>query len=80
MKIKRNPNWLEDNDWSNERRLYWLKQLMIFSSRDWSVHINACLGYPDLESWSIWCLVCYNTKEEAIRSWNSFCDQYDDKF
>lgn len=80
MKIKRNPNWLEDNDWSDKRRLDWLKQIMVFSSRDWSTHINTDPGYPDLKSWSMWCLVCCNTKEDAIRSWIGFCDDYDDKY
>jgi len=77
-KVGQIPNWIWDNDWSAKRRLYWLNQIMAFSSRDWSQYAHATPGYPDAEKWAIWCLVCCDTKEEALKTWYDFCEQYKD--
>lgn len=68
----KHPNWITENDWSDERRLHWLNILMAFDSRDWSVYPHAVGGAPDVKQWSIWCLVCSDTKGEAIEAWDGF--------
>ena len=76
MKPNKLPNWLTDNDWSLASRIDWANQIMTFSSRDWSVYPFAVSGTHDIESWSLWCLICCHTKEEAIDSWIGFVNQY----
>ena len=66
------PNWITENDWSDKSRLDWANQIMAFSSRDWSVFNNANGRTPDFEKWALWCLITSDTKEEAIKTWESF--------
>ncbi len=66
------PNWL-DHPWTPDDRLHWLQTLMAFSSRDWSQYPYARAGADDPESWAIYCLVMYNTRADALKSWNRFC-------
>ena len=70
--VKHRPNWLTDNDWSHEKRLDWIKILMVFDSRDWSIYPYATGGKPDQKSWAIFCLSCFDTKKEATRAWQDF--------
>ena len=67
------PNWILENDWSLESRVDWAKQIMAFSSRDWSRQDYATPGNPDAEKWALYCLIMNTTKEEALRAWNGFC-------
>lgn len=66
------PNWITENDWSYERRIYWINTLMVFDSRDWSVYPYAVSGAPDIKQWCIWCLATCDTKEEALKTFNDF--------
>jgi len=67
------PNWIQENDWSPEIRLYWITVITSFSSRDWSLYPYANSGMPDAESWAIWILAHSNNKNEAIKHWRDFC-------
>lgn len=71
------PNWIEENDWSAEKRIDWAKQIMAFSSRDWSINFNRddIPKSHDPETWALWCLIVSGTKDEALESWWSFCDE-----
>lgn len=67
------PNWIGDNDWTPERRLDWLRQILAFSPRSWGQYPHATPGADDPETWAVWCLVMCETKEKALRHWNVYC-------
>ena len=71
------PNWIEKNDWSPEKRLDWAKQIMVFSSRDWSINFNSgdIPESNDPKTWALWCLITADTKDKALEYWKSFCDE-----
>ena len=71
-----NPNWLKNNDWSDESRIAFAKNIMVFSSRDWSITYKTPQENPDSEKWALWCLISCDTKEQAIEDWNYFINQY----
>lgn len=68
------PNWIKDNDWSESSRIKWASEIMAFSPRDWSVYDYAEGGNIDAEKWSLWCLICCDSKNEALDLWYNFCD------
>ena len=72
------PNWISENDWTPEKRLYWANTIMSFSSRDWSIKFNHgdIPKSPDAEVWKIWCLITQDTKRDALKCWQEFCEQY----
>ena len=69
------PDWIKD-DWSPESRLKTAHDIMAFSPRDWSIRFNKgdTPNSPDPEIWALWCLICCDTKEEAVEAWYAFCD------
>lgn len=73
------PNWIAMNDWSAERRLEWAKTIMATSPRDWSRvpcrNLPLPPRAPDPELWALWCLVCCETPDDAMRAWWDFCDE-----
>ncbi|MCK5615076.1 hypothetical protein KAR91_75130 [Candidatus Pacearchaeota archaeon] len=72
------PNWIEGNDWSPEKRLDWAGRIMSLSSRDWSINFNSgdIPESHDPEMWALWCLIVSDTKDDALESWWSLCDEY----
>ena len=73
------PNWIEENNWSSEKRLEWISVIMGFSSRDWAKHDFATQGTPDPEMWAIWILVNSDSKKDALETWYGYCDDCKDK-
>ena len=71
------PNWIEENDWSPEKRLDWANQIMVFSSRDWSINFyrGDIPESHDFETWALYCLIASDTKEEALENWWNLCDE-----
>lgn len=67
--------------WTLKNRIEKASDIMTFSPRDWSqinpTHYDDV--YFDAESWAIWCLICCDTREIAIYSWNDFLDDYKTK-
>ena len=75
-KVGQVPNWIRENDWSLESRIKWMKNIMAFSPRDWTVNVESP-GCPEPELWVLWCLINCNSKELALEEWNIFCKQYE---
>jgi len=77
-KVGHIPNWIKENDWKAESRLEWISTIMALSPRDWSIthNIGDMPSHYDAEKWAIWCLACCDTKNEALKTWCDFCEQY----
>mgnify|MGYP003335750809 CR=1 FL=1 len=65
------PNWISDNDWSDSSRLKWIREIMVYPLRDWSIFPYAIAGNKDLRTWAIYILATCDTKDEAINCWFS---------
>jgi len=70
------PNWIDENDWTATDRIDWIHRIMAFSSRDWSRTPETHHSHKDPEMWAIWILACIDTKEEALETWYSSCDDW----
>lgn len=76
-KVGQEPNWIRDNDWSPAARIEWAHTIMATSSRDWSRYDRGDCRYRDAETWALRCLICCETKEEALQTWYDFCGETD---
>jgi hypothetical protein len=66
------PGWM-DHDWTPADRLHAIRDIMAFSSRDWSKHPHAEPGHDDPECWALWLLANAEGRGDALAQWDAFC-------